>query len=144
MEGLKRSLAPGRNPRSFGIPFDLRALRITWSARLEIARLLEAGVPAREILRSIKSGEEGEDPLESAASPDASTPRSTSAGVKRPLEVGSTSSSARASSAPRLNSPRWEQSRIAGMGWIVVVDLGVFEEGYEAKDIRRRARIFYP
>ena len=75
-----------------------------WSARLEIARLLEAGVPAREILRSIKSGEEGEDPLESAASPDVSTPRSTSAGVKRPLEVGSTSSSARASSAPRLNS----------------------------------------
>lgn len=75
-----------------------------WSARLEIARLLEAGVPAREILRSIKSGEEGEDPLESAASPDVSTPRSTSAGVKRPLEVGSTSSSARASSAPRLSS----------------------------------------
>ena len=75
-----------------------------WSARLEIARLLEAGVPAREILRSIKSGEEGEDPLESAASPDVSTPRSTSAGVKRPLEVGSTSFAARASSAPRLSS----------------------------------------
>ena len=84
-----------------------------WSARMEIARLLEAGVPAREILASIKSGEEGEDPLASSTGPD---------GVKRPLEGGeSTSSSARASSAPRmevlpraeLGVPGWASSPFA-------------------------------
>ena len=92
-----------------------------WSARMEIARLLEAGVPAREILASIKSGEEGEDPLASSTGPDRPS-RSFSAGVKRPLEGGeSTSSSARASSAPRmevlpraeLGVPGWASSPFA-------------------------------
>ena len=92
-----------------------------WSARMEIARLLEAGVPAREILASIKSGEEGEDPLASSTGPDKPS-RSFSAGVKRPLEGGeSTSSSARASSAPRtevqpraeLGVPGWANSPFA-------------------------------
>eukprot|EP00435_Cladocopium_sp_Y103_P061000 s40_g22.t1 len=45
-----------------------------WSARLEIARLLEAGVPASEILEEINSGREGETPLAACNPPDVNLP----------------------------------------------------------------------
>eukprot|EP00435_Cladocopium_sp_Y103_P057110 s1830_g19.t1 len=49
-----------------------------WAAREEVASLLEAGVPAEEILAEIRSGQEGRHQLNEAAIPKVSTPRSRS------------------------------------------------------------------
>ena len=39
-----------------------------WAARVEIARMLEQGVPGTKILEAIRKGEEGEFPLSTADS----------------------------------------------------------------------------
>ena len=48
---------------------------VAWSARMEIAHMIEAGVPAKDILEVIKNGEESDTPLmDHTASKGSSTP----------------------------------------------------------------------
>ena len=57
-----------------------------WSARLEIAGMIESGIPAKDILAAIRSGEEGETPLENKPGESSRDPQSRRSGKKRSLE----------------------------------------------------------
>ena len=63
--GSKRidAVSPRRDRTKLGKTSGLFAAG-AWSAREEIARLIESGVPSSEILEAIRSGSEGDQPLE--------------------------------------------------------------------------------
>ena len=73
-----------------------------WSARMEIAAMLESGISAAEVLRVIKRGEESETLLKNAESPAAPT----SGGFSKP--PGSSSSMPR---RPQATSPEIRENR---------------------------------
>ena len=74
-----------------------------WSARLEIAGMIESGIPAKGILAAIRSGEEGETPLENKPDGSSRDPLSRRSGKKRSLEkvLGLEESPPRAKSSTR-------------------------------------------
>ena len=73
-----------------------------WSARMEIAAMLENGISAAEVLRVIKKGEESETPLKNAESP--ATPAF--GGFSRP-----SGSSAPLPRRPYATSPQFRENR---------------------------------
>ena len=92
-----------------------------WSARAEIAGLIEAGVPAEEILLAIRSGSEGEAPLDCSNLEDRITrdgERSSPVGDS-PLDETPHTSVARArvereAPSSQTSTPKWSSDRSAG------------------------------
>eukprot|EP00435_Cladocopium_sp_Y103_P010122 s4583_g2.t1 len=90
---LKRSEAPERpeqDRRKLGKTSGFFALG-AWAARMEIAEMLESGVPVAELLAEINSGREGDDPLTAASGPP--EPKAPSKEESPPASLGKKPSS---------------------------------------------------
>ena len=110
MKRSEAALSPRPGSAKLGRTSGLMAIG-AWAARVEIAKMIEAGVPAKEILSEIRKGEEGDFPLppfEPTVTHSGSSTPGSSATPRPGRDTGVSSTTSR--SEPPRGAP-WEKPR---------------------------------